>query len=590
MQTISLNSPKEIEQISKKYDVVLVTLPIYSEDISIPYKEEERNKNSARILKSIIEHSFDIITDDGLLFIYGSPIQLLNSYEHLKEKSIFRYWIASEVRELVDTTNLSLKKSHLGILMLSKGKNYLSLNTSDTRIPYHACSYCQKNIRDWGGKKHLMNKNGTGLSDVWKNFFKVIKTVKDEYRPDITLNIVDGSKNSITFNPNKIPKEFRDRINQLVESEKRRVVEIAIPSSVLPVLVQNHNNLSFVEATTPSRFLKTNQIELGDTITLMENLLKEYPNGAFDLVFADPPYNLAKDYKLYEDDLRNDEYLKWCDKWLELCIKLTKPTGNVLILNIPKWSLFHAVTLSKIGYFQNWIVWDALSTPKGKLMPAHYALLHFTKSKSGFTFNTPLPIDSPEYCLRSSCIKSRKRGFDIQFDNIPNITQKCVPVSDIWSDIPRIKHQKDRDEHPCQLPDKLMDRIIQTFSKEGDIVFDPFAGAGTTAIRAMVNKRDFFTTEIDPFYFDITSKKINQVNQTGSVIKPKAREKAKSLYTKRGLELNVQSLARKYKRKPTLEEFIKAYNLDVEQIEILYGNANDVMKAARISLINRFSK
>ncbi len=59
-------------------------------------------------------------------------------------------------------------------------------------------------------------------------------------------------------------------------------------------------------------------------------------------------------------------------------------------------------------------------------------------------------LTSPEYCLRAKCLKQRKRSGD---DN-------KVELTDIWSDIHRIKHKRDRDAHPCQLPEKLMERII----------------------------------------------------------------------------------------------------------------------------------
>ncbi len=89
---------------------------------------------------------------------------------------------------------------------------------------------------------------------------------------------------------------------------------------------------------------------------------------------------------------------------------------------------------------------------------------------------------------------------------------KKEQLTDIWKDVHRIKHKKDRDHHPCQLPTKLMERIIKLFSNEGDLAFDPFAGAGTTAIAAKVLNRKFIVTEIDQHYIDVSRKNIASIS------------------------------------------------------------------------------
>jgi site-specific DNA-methyltransferase (adenine-specific) len=131
------------------------------------------------------------------------------------------------------------------------------------------------------------------------------------------------------------------------------------------------------------------------------------------------------------------------------------------------------------------LIVDALSDPRGKIMPAHYALLWYAKPGGKIvcnydhrrrpggvasdppTGNVRSP-DSPDYCLRAACVRERKaRGDD-----------EKVELTDIWFDVHRIKHKRDRDAHPCQLPDKLMERIIRLTTPRGGWVFDPFGGAG----------------------------------------------------------------------------------------------------------------
>jgi site-specific DNA-methyltransferase (adenine-specific) len=87
-------------------------------------------------------------------------------------------------------------------------------------------------------------------------------------------------------------------------------------------------------------------------------------------------------------------------------------------------------------------------------------------------------------------------------------------VSDVWTDIHRIRHKKRRDEHPCQLPIHLLERLLLMSSDEGDIVFDPFVGTGTTAIAAKKLGRKFIGIDIDPKYVEITNKKLEEAEST----------------------------------------------------------------------------
>ena len=90
-------------------------------------------------------------------------------------------------------------------------------------------------------------------------------------------------------------------------------------------------------------------------------------------------------------------------------------------------------------------------------------------------------------------------------------------VSDVWTDIHRIKHNKFRDEHPCQLPIHLLERIILMSTDENDIVLDPFNGTGTTAIAAKRLGRQFIGFDLDEQYVKITQQKIEQVEPISKI-------------------------------------------------------------------------
>ncbi|MCD6223543.1 MAG: hypothetical protein J7J73_01395 [Deltaproteobacteria bacterium] len=90
-------------------------------------------------------------------------------------------------------------------------------------------------------------------------------------------------------------------------------------------------------------------------------------------------------------------------------------------------------------------------------------------------------------------------------------------VSDVWTDIHRIKHNKYRDEHPCQLPVHLLERIILMSTDESDIVLDPFVGTGTTVIAAKRLGRRFIGIDIDEKYVDITKDKLLKESSNSKV-------------------------------------------------------------------------
>ncbi|MBU0765951.1 MAG: site-specific DNA-methyltransferase, partial [Bacteroidetes bacterium] len=83
-------------------------------------------------------------------------------------------------------------------------------------------------------------------------------------------------------------------------------------------------------------------------------------------------------------------------------------------------------------------------------------------------------------------------------------------VSDVWTDIHRIKHNTKRDPHPCQLPLHLMDRLILMTTDENDIVLDPFSGTGTTSISAKRLGRKYIGFELDNSYVQISQQKLEK--------------------------------------------------------------------------------
>ncbi len=244
----------------------------------------------------------------------------------------------------------------------------------------------------------------------------------------------------------------------------------------------------------------TNQIIQGDCL----ELFKDIPDNSVDMTFADPPFNLKKKYTSYNDSLEFQEYLNWCEQWISEMVRVTKPTGSIFLHNIPKWLTYYATFLNKYAYFKHWISWDAPTAPMGKsLQPAHYGILFYGKEQKGTKINE----------LRYPHKRDRKQGYLLK--DYGGKKDKLHPfgplVSDVWTDIHRIKHNKKRDPHPCQLPIHLLDRLILLATDEGDIVLDPFSGTGTTAISAKRLGRKYIGFELDKEYVEISKRKLEAV-------------------------------------------------------------------------------
>lgn len=259
------------------------------------------------------------------------------------------------------------------------------------------------------------------------------------------------------------------------------------------------------EETRLCTILPLNQIIVGDAIEEM----KKIPSDSIDMTFADPPFNLNKKYGNYKDKKTINDYIEWCEKWLTEMVRITKPTGSILVHNIPRWLTYYANHLNKIAIFKHWIAWDAMSNPLGKtLLPAHYGILFYTKIQKGFKFHE----------LRAQHKKCRKCGEMIKDygGKKKQINPYGTLLSDVWTDIHRIRHNTRRDEHPCQLPEPLLERLILMTTDEGDVILDPFIGAGTTALSAKRLGRNYIGIDIDSKYKKIIMDKLKKVQYRSS--------------------------------------------------------------------------
>lgn len=225
----------------------------------------------------------------------------------------------------------------------------------------------------------------------------------------------------------------------------------------------------------PEYTTKLGKLYKGDCLKILEAVEDE----SIDLIFADPPFNLDKDYgKGVNDNLKEEEYIEWSKKWIELSVKKLSNGGSFFLYNIPKWNIHLSEFLSRSLTFRHWItIKNTNSLPiRNRLYPAHYSLLYFIKGKKPKVFNPPrIPMD-----LCKNCGKELR-----DYGGYKNkLNPKGLTLSDIWLDIPVVRHKKYKKRSSNQLSLKLLDRILDIGADKDSVVLDPFGGSGTTYVAA----------------------------------------------------------------------------------------------------------
>ena len=217
-------------------------------------------------------------------------------------------------------------------------------------------------------------------------------------------------------------------------------------------------------------------------------------DSCVDTVFADPPFNLGKDYgEVVNDQRADDEYIAWCRRWIDLCIRLLKPGGAFFLYNIPKWNIQLGHYLFQKGMeFRHWIAINImLGLPiPGRLYPSHYSLLYFTKGKPKTFRRIRTPIETCRHCGG----EIRDYGGHRQAMNANGVN-----LMDVWNDIPPVRHWKfkSRKRKANALSTKLLDRVVEMSTNEGDLVLDPFGGSGTTYAVCERKRRRWLGIELE---------------------------------------------------------------------------------------------
>ncbi len=235
-----------------------------------------------------------------------------------------------------------------------------------------------------------------------------------------------------------------------------------------------------------ARKLAPNTIVQGDCVELLSPLQEPVA----DLIFADPPFNIGYKYDVYEDRKAYDEYYAWTKKWMGACVrKALKPTGSFWVAIGDEY----AAEVKTIGdsldlHLRNWIVWHYTfgQNTKRKFARSHAHIFYWVKDPKRFTFND-MAVRIPS--ARQTTYADKRAH---PHGKLPD---------DVWSFSRLCGTFKERVQwHPCQMPEKVLERIVLAASDPGDVVLDPFSGSGTTCVVAARLARQYVGIDLSERY------------------------------------------------------------------------------------------
>ncbi len=222
--------------------------------------------------------------------------------------------------------------------------------------------------------------------------------------------------------------------------------------------------------------------------------LKKINDSSVDLIIADPPYNLKKDYGNNKDNKEFEEYINFTKKWLQESKRILKKNGTIYIFMGVRFIsyLFQILEKDLNLIYNSWITWhytQGMGKTKG-FSPRHDDILAFNKSDN-FNFNLD-DIRIPQKFYRQ---RNNMRGAN---------------PGDVWEFSHVHYSNPNRQKHPTQKPEGLIERLVLASSNESSLVLDPFFGSGTTARVCQQLNRNFIGIELNPKYKKMTEERLKK--------------------------------------------------------------------------------
>ena len=239
---------------------------------------------------------------------------------------------------------------------------------------------------------------------------------------------------------------------------------------------------------------------VGDCLEVMPTLAA----ASVDLIVTDPPFNIGYYYADYDDRRSRADYLAFTDRYLAECVRLLTPTGAIFIAIGDDYAAELKLRLDGLGLtMRNWIIWHYTFGVHctRKFARSHTHILYYTRHPRRFTFNA----DAVRVPSARQTKYADRRAYPA--GRIPDDVWQFSRVCGTFRERARASGQT----HPCQMPEALVERIVRVASNANELVFDPFAGSGTTlAVAARLGRR-WLGIERSPTYARIIEERLGSL-------------------------------------------------------------------------------
>ena len=235
--------------------------------------------------------------------------------------------------------------------------------------------------------------------------------------------------------------------------------------------------------------------------------MKRIPEGLMKLVVTSPPYNIGKEYEARSS---LGSYLEAQDRVITECVRLLHPQGSICwqVGNfvskgeiVPLDTILYPLFRDKGLKLRNRIVWHfGHGLHCKKRLSGRYETINWWTKGDDYTWNLD-PIRVPSKYPKKRHFKGPRAG---QLSGNP----KGKNPSDVW-EFPNVKNNHpEKTIHPCQFPVELVERLVLSMTDEGDAVFDPYMGVGSSLIAALMHKREAYGCDVVPEYVDIARERV----------------------------------------------------------------------------------
>jgi site-specific DNA-methyltransferase (adenine-specific) len=242
-------------------------------------------------------------------------------------------------------------------------------------------------------------------------------------------------------------------------------------------------------------------------------------DGSVDLVFADPPFNIGYKYDVYRDRKKAEDYLAWSRQWGEQVVRVLKANGTFWLAIGDDFAAELKLLFQKdLGFAcRSWVIWYytfGVNCTK-KFSRSHTHLFHFVRDPKHFTFNAAallVPSARQVVYADSRAVPGGRLPDDTWILRPQDLPEGFSADQDTWYFSRVCGTFKERAGwHGCQMPERLLARIISVSSNPADLVLDPFAGSGSTLIVAKKLGRRWLGCELSDGYVAKIKSRLKQV-------------------------------------------------------------------------------